>query len=628
MFRNRFAVLTKHHFPALRNIALVLTVALLCGCRDSSAPAPTTIINLYGQVIDGPIAGAVVCVDANGNKQCDSAEPQSLTDAEGAFDFQVSVLETNPPQWPILAVIDAATAKDADDGGKTLEEAGKPSVVLQAMTDGDSSIIVSSLSSLVVNEMEARGISASDARLVVMSTLGLPADSDPNTDFSVPVTDAGQAMKNVAQAAFLVMGHVKAGLERGGAEATSRTLYIASMIEALPVTAYLVHQLDLVRPPVVDLQQKVIAILSSSFSQEGYADTDFSSGLLLNASASLASPTSILGQQFQTVRDIGPAEFDLTCCYLGTGTLDFMNGVSYSRSAYVEGQWRMQPDYLLDLFDLNHVTGEWVRRPVYGKLGDLALPEEGTGLFTAHHTGLLSRYTFRESDISGKSLADVYELYIGVRQFLGETSAQQPQSLIFPDESKITFMSAIPLADNYTLSSYSTVARGPAAPAAFLSLGEMMAYAQTPSELPTEPGSLPHITAQFYAITFDSMADAGTLTFWDAMTFYNPNGGTHILGRGRYEIRTIAGNKILVILHAPPDSIAYGCSTCLPPPSGERIIFADREGSIRSGSVQLANHIQTPAFWPIGALWVDRAYTPIINHRAWLTLKEWLGVTN
>lgn len=75
--------------------------------------------------------------------------------------------------------------------------------------------------------MEARGITASDARLVVMSTLGLPADSDPNTDFSAPVADAGQAMKNVAQAAFLVMGHIKAGLERGGVEATSRTLYIA-----------------------------------------------------------------------------------------------------------------------------------------------------------------------------------------------------------------------------------------------------------------------------------------------------------------------------------------------------------------------------------------------------------------
>lgn len=37
--------------------------------------------------------------------------------------------------------------------------------------------------------------------------------------------------------------------------------------------------------------------------------------------------------------------------------------------------------------------------------------------------------------------------------------------------------------------------------------------------------------------------------------------------------------------------------------SGERIIFADREGSIRSGSVPLANHIQTPAFWPNEALW-------------------------
>jgi hypothetical protein len=40
------------------------------------------------------------------------------------------------------------------------------------------------------------------------------------------------------------------------------------------------------------------------------------------------------------------------------------------------------------------------------------------------------------------------------------------------------------------------------------------------------------------------------------------------------------------------------------------------------------NHIQTPDLWPNEALWADKAYTPILNHRAWLTLKEWLGVIN
>lgn len=616
---------TAHSNPVLFGKALITTLLLvqLHACSNGGNPPPTVTIDVSGRVIDGPIQGAVVCVDVNGNKQCDAAEPQSMSGADGGFAFAAAVPEATPPRWVILAVIDAATARDADDGGQTLAVAGKPSVVLQALTDGAGPAVVSPLTTLAVNEMETRGLSAADAGLVVVSTLGLPAATDPNGDFSAPASDARRAVNNVARAAFLAMGHIKAGLEQGGTGASGRAVLVASLIEALPATAHIAQQLDLTRPQVDNLVQDVNDYLSSAFSREMYADVAVSGAMLLNAAAMPSPVAAIQGKQWQTVRDTGPAEFNLTCCYVGTGRLDFGNGLDYSRSAYVEGQWRTQPDVLLDLFDLNPATGEWVRRPLFGRLGDLAMIQDGAALFTATHSGLRSRYTFRESDISGRPLAAMNEIRAGIGQFLGATPAE---SLIFPAGSKVAFMSSIPLADNYTLGTSAAMARGPAAPASFVDLAGMMAYARTPAAPPTVPGSLPHIAAGVFAFTFDGQENAGTLTFWDAMTFFNPDGGTHILGQGSYEIRTVAGQSVLVITGAPADAIAYGCTTCLPPPPNERIIFAVREGAVRSGQLELANHIRTPALWPNERIWVDKSYTQLIDGATWDTVQGWLGI--
>lgn len=613
-------------FPSRVACAVALALTVLHGCGGGSDTPPGTTIQVDGRVIDGPLQGAVVCVDIDQDKQCGAGEPQALSGPDGRFAFAASLPASAAMPRIVLAIIDAATVKDADDGGKTLAEAGKPSVVFQAWLSDEASVIVSPLSTLAVNEMEMRGLSPEDAARVAMSSLGLPGNADPNADFSAPDTEASRAMQRVAQAAFLSMGHIGAGLARAGTGASARTLHLASLAETLPVAAYIVNRLDLARPKADGWHPEAMAILASAFDADMYADAAYAGPLLRNAAGGPSQVADILGRTWQAVRDIGPTEFNLTCCFQGTGSLDFASGVNYSRSAYVEGQWRALPDYTQEVFDLDPATGGWARRPVYGALGDLSMPAAGAGIYTARHSGLTSRYSFRETDLAGKSLADVNELHQAIQQFLGDTSARPPSALIFPEGARIAYLGAVPRSDNYLLGGQTAFARGPEAPATFAGLSDMMAYARTPSAPPTEPGKLPHLAAGVYAITFDGLADAGTLTLWDAQTFYNPSGGTRIIGQGTYEIRAVAGQRILVLTYVTPGAVAYGCTTCLEPPGNTRLIFALRDGAVRSGSLELANHIRTPAFWSSVGVWVDKSYTPIINAKTWETLRGWLGM--
>lgn len=63
---------------------LALSLAA-CGGGGSSSPTASTA-TVSGVVIDGPIQGAIVCLDLNANRQCDGGEPTSApTDAQGNY---------------------------------------------------------------------------------------------------------------------------------------------------------------------------------------------------------------------------------------------------------------------------------------------------------------------------------------------------------------------------------------------------------------------------------------------------------------------------------------------------------------------------------------------------------------
>ncbi len=170
-------------------------------------------VRFDGVVVDGPIEGAVVFLDLNSNLALDSGEPVSApTDASGSFTLESPPLTNDQLATAMLVANVPPTARDADDLGATLQEAGKKGFTLMspvaAFVQADSSgqdvprVVVSPLTTLVAGEMSFNGQTLADARTSVKERLGFQ-DLDPMVDF-VAIGDRGLA--SVARVAAIALG--------------------------------------------------------------------------------------------------------------------------------------------------------------------------------------------------------------------------------------------------------------------------------------------------------------------------------------------------------------------------------------------------------------------------------------
>ena len=148
-----------------------LAAAALVACGGSSSS-----VMLSGVVIDGYIEGATVCLDDNGDGVCGATEARSVTTADGKFSMSVR----GNMDGKFLVVDIPATAKDSDDGGKTLAQAGKSSYVMA--TPASLPQVITPLTTLMVGKVKAEKISLSEARVRVLDEMGLPAATDLHTD--------------------------------------------------------------------------------------------------------------------------------------------------------------------------------------------------------------------------------------------------------------------------------------------------------------------------------------------------------------------------------------------------------------------------------------------------------------
>jgi hypothetical protein len=136
----------------LTSIALI---ALLTACGGGGGGSAGSTLTIAGAVIDGYIEGAIVCLDVNGNFSCDSTEPQSTTDSNGKYSISYS---GSTEGLHVLTEV-PATAKDKDDGGLTLTQAGKTAFTLKAPapTTSSTDTHVTPLSTIVSQEMISTG---------------------------------------------------------------------------------------------------------------------------------------------------------------------------------------------------------------------------------------------------------------------------------------------------------------------------------------------------------------------------------------------------------------------------------------------------------------------------------------
>jgi len=97
-----------------------LSIALMLGMTACSDNDGNQEIDLNGQVIDGYLENALVCLDINDNDSCDAGEPSQRTNSMGEYTFQAG--ESDSTKYRVIAVIDSQT-RDSDnvnaDGSNT-----------------------------------------------------------------------------------------------------------------------------------------------------------------------------------------------------------------------------------------------------------------------------------------------------------------------------------------------------------------------------------------------------------------------------------------------------------------------------------------------------------------------------
>lgn len=141
--------------------SLLLSLLAACGGGgggggggvSSTVSSATTIA---GAVIDGYIEGAIVCLDLNSNAACDANEPTMTTGSDGKYSINYAGSTTG---LHVLSLI-PSTAKDADDKGLTIAQAGKTAFTLMAPAPvaGATNTHVTPLTTLVSHQMTQSGI--------------------------------------------------------------------------------------------------------------------------------------------------------------------------------------------------------------------------------------------------------------------------------------------------------------------------------------------------------------------------------------------------------------------------------------------------------------------------------------
>jgi pimeloyl-ACP methyl ester carboxylesterase len=162
--------------PYQRLYLSTVTLALLTACGGGNGVSQDNA-TISGAVIDGYIEGATVCLDSNANGACDTGEPSAKTDSDGKFKLEVGSASTTGLN---LVVDIPKTAKDSDDNGKTLEEAGKSGYTMATTADQPS--VITPLTTLLVGKVKTDALTVSAAKAQVLKELGLPEDTNFQAD--------------------------------------------------------------------------------------------------------------------------------------------------------------------------------------------------------------------------------------------------------------------------------------------------------------------------------------------------------------------------------------------------------------------------------------------------------------
>jgi len=159
----------------LKFLQIFLLTALIAACGGGGSSSND--VYLSGTVIDGYISGATVCLDVNANGKCDTGEPQTVTAADGTYKLNTQGKST--AGLNIVADI-PDSAKDSDDDGKTLAQAGKSAYTMGSAAD--QATVITPFTTLVIGKVQSEKLTFAEAKAKVLVSLGLPADTNIQDD--------------------------------------------------------------------------------------------------------------------------------------------------------------------------------------------------------------------------------------------------------------------------------------------------------------------------------------------------------------------------------------------------------------------------------------------------------------
>lgn len=206
------------HLPKYLALSALSLALAACGGGSSSAlntNTPITTASISGALIDGPIAGAHVFLDLNNNQTLDDGEPTSgATQADGSFSIDTTDLSAELIAGASLVSIVPDTAKDRDDGGLTLAQAGRKgstyispmSAYVSASQQNLSQTVVSPLTTMVASAVINDGMTLTEAKARVRNELQLDATQDPMAHY---INDGDVPMARKARATADAMGEAK-----------------------------------------------------------------------------------------------------------------------------------------------------------------------------------------------------------------------------------------------------------------------------------------------------------------------------------------------------------------------------------------------------------------------------------
>lgn len=563
--------------------ALVLAACGGGGGGGDSPPASTR--TLSGAVVDGAIEGATVCLDLNNSLGCDSGEPRALTKADGSYALDVSTLTAAQIKNAHVFVSVPSTAKDADDGGKTLAEAGKAAFNLLAPAESavsstgqvSGSVLVSPLTTLVSHEMLLDGKSVETAKGLVKTQLGLASNADLNQNFVGKADAANQDLAKKAQFLAATLGEVGKTVNAEAASATTDKEKLLATLGHLKTNAR-----ALVDAAAADTGKTPLQAVQTALQQDALKPATTT---LVGKAKTTSNSSPVIGGSTVGYDSVLQEGVYSGGCYYSSGSSSTASSASSSSSsssasaapacskwslgvvkAISSGQWRSTsysmtfPDTEFAVTQRNSSSYHLVDG-ITGWVGGNAQYE---GSYTADSTGM---YTVAEKltdtshrsfkirlvakDISGAKFSE----FAGVRG-MQEVLRHLPSlgNTLMPTGAKLITGRSENDKDDYVLESGATVSHYECSTnpctkkdfgsfAAFMSAYGSLRYGFSVTRSGSIPEGEPH-----YSGTFDSEGateSGGTMTVWKS-----ENGMSPIKMEGEkasYTFRTVAGEKLLVI---------------------------------------------------------------------------------